>query len=226
MPLLLEPYSQQNARWPQSGRHIMAQYDAASIMVYQAYRPAIGRYALENQRFGGEFSFNRMSWIKPNFLWMMYRCGWATKPDQEIVLGIRLKREGFGQILAAAVHASYVPEVYPDQDAWKSALATSDVRLQWDPDHSPTGEPLNRRAIQLGMRGQILRQYATDWLIEIVDVTPLALEQSANIRADRRSLLQLPREAVYPIADPNVARRLGADEIVSDSLLPSAQPMQ
>jgi len=25
---------------------------------------------------------NRMTWIKPNFLWMMYRSGWASKKNQ------------------------------------------------------------------------------------------------------------------------------------------------
>jgi len=28
-----------------------------------------------------------MSWIKPNFLWMMYRCGWGTKEGQQVTLG-------------------------------------------------------------------------------------------------------------------------------------------
>src|SRR5262245_58806343 len=26
-----------------------------------------------------------MSWIKLNFLWMMFRSGWGTKPDQEVI---------------------------------------------------------------------------------------------------------------------------------------------
>jgi len=29
------------------------------------------------------------------------------------------------------------------------------VRLQWDPDHSPKGEKLARRAIQLGLKGKV-----------------------------------------------------------------------
>jgi uncharacterized protein DUF4291 len=73
------PYLEQLPTWPPSGRHILAQFDDDSIYVYQAYRPAIANYAVTNQRFGGEFSYNRMSWIKPNFLWMMYRSGWAGR---------------------------------------------------------------------------------------------------------------------------------------------------
>jgi Domain of unknown function (DUF4291) len=103
MKLPTEPYLLQRQRWPQSGRHILAHFDSESIVVYQAYRPAIGRYAAERQRFGGEFSFARMSWIKTNFLWMMYRSSWGTKPDQEVTLAIRMRRAGFNQLLREAL---------------------------------------------------------------------------------------------------------------------------
>ena len=63
--LTLERYRDQQARWPAEGRHILAQYDETSVVVYQAYRPAIGHYAARHGRFGDEFSLNRMSWIKP-----------------------------------------------------------------------------------------------------------------------------------------------------------------
>lgn len=36
-----------------------------------------------------------MSWIKPNFLWMIFRSGWATKENQERVLAMFLRREAF-----------------------------------------------------------------------------------------------------------------------------------
>ena len=74
-----ELYQRQDSLWPQEGQHILAHYDDASVVVYQAYRPSIAEYAVTHQRFGGDFSFNRMSWIKPNFLWMMFRSGWAGK---------------------------------------------------------------------------------------------------------------------------------------------------
>ncbi len=92
MNIVTEPYLLQQAYWPQSGRHIIAQYDEDSIIVYQAYQLAIGHFAATHGYFGGDFSFTRMSWIKPNFLWMMYRSGWGTKEGQEITLAVRLKR--------------------------------------------------------------------------------------------------------------------------------------
>lgn len=205
----LQNYEEQRQIWPRSGRHILAQYDESSIVVYQAYRPEIGHFAARHGCFGGAFSLDRMSWIKPNFLWMMYRCGWATKPDQEVVLAVRIRREAFDAILAAAVHSSFVAEVCSTQEQWKHALASSDVRLQWDPDHEPTGKPLDRRAIQLGLRGQTLRRYAQEWILGIEDITALVHEQRQNLA--NRTLLMTPRERVYPVCDPAVAARLGIE---------------
>jgi hypothetical protein len=82
MQVLTTPYREQAGRWPRAGRHILAQYDDERVVVYQAYRPAIGRFAVAHGFFGGEFSSSRMSWIKPNFLWMMYRSGWGAKEGQ------------------------------------------------------------------------------------------------------------------------------------------------
>src|SRR6476659_6077230 len=107
MTLDTELYSVQTARWPKTGWHILAQFDDESVVVYQAYRPAIGRFAAEHGYFGGEFSLSRMSWIKPNFLWMMYRSGWGTKSGQEVTLAVRLRREAFDEILRLAVPSSF-----------------------------------------------------------------------------------------------------------------------
>src|SRR5207249_1895804 len=111
--------------------------------------------------FGGpDFALSRMSWIKPNFLWMMYRCGWAAKEGQEVVLAISLQRAAFDAILAQAVPSSFDALDYPTRDAWEAAVAASSVRLQWDPDHDPSGRPLDRRAVQLGLRGEVLHKFS------------------------------------------------------------------
>jgi hypothetical protein len=208
MNLVTEPYLVQAARWPNNGRHILAQFDDESVIVYQAYRPAIGQFAAKNGFFGGAFSLNRMSWIKPNFLWVMYRCGWASKDGQEVVLAVRLKRSAFDEILRLAVHSSFVPEVYENALAWKAAVGTSDVRLQWDPDHDPSGAPVERRAIQLGLRGDVLAKYAKEWLLGIEDVSQFVRERSEFARSPF-DLLITPREEVYPVNDTQVAARLG-----------------
>ncbi|MEH2290794.1 DUF4291 domain-containing protein [Nostoc sp.] len=207
MRLITEPYLTQVSNWPNNGRHILAQYDDHSIIVYQAYRAAIGDFAATYGYFGGEFSFDRMSWIKPNFLWMMYRSGWGTKTGQEVVLAIWIKRSAFDQILAAAVHSSYVPELYAEKSAWQRALKQSQVCLQWDPDHHPTGKKLERRAIQLGLRGQVLATYAKDWILNIEDISDFVQKQRQNIKSDCAELIT-PRERVYCVFDTEMQAKL------------------
>jgi hypothetical protein len=134
-PLATADYAEQLQHWPQAGRHILAQFDNDTIIVYQAYRPSIGQFAAENGFFGGDFKFSRMSWIKPNFLWMMYRSQWGQAEGQEVVLAIRLKRRFFDALLAQAVPSSFDAQAYGSHDEWTAAVARSDVRLQWDPDN-------------------------------------------------------------------------------------------
>lgn len=208
MRLITESHLSQLQRWPQTGRHILAQYDDQSIVVYQAYRPSIGHFAAANGYFGGEFSLNRMSWIKPNFLWMMYRCGWATKPDQEVVLAVRLKRTAFDTILEQAIHSTFVPAIYGTEAGWKDAVSHSYVRLQWDPDHHPQGNKLERRALQLGLRDEVLKRYASEWIMEIEDITPFVKEQHQHVLSQHLDRLLTPQETVYSIQDEQVVRRL------------------
>lgn len=208
MNLLAEPYLNQASKWPQTGRHILAQFDENTVVVYQAYRPAIGLFAAEHGYFGGEFSLNRMSWIKPNFLWMMYRSQWGTNPGQEVILAVWLVRSAFDEILASAVHSNFVPEVYESEKKWQQAVKSSAVRLQWDPDHHPSGAKLERRAIQLGLRGSALAGYARDWIVNIEDISEFVQQQRQYKEGDRIQLLT-PSETVYPVIDPDVCQRLG-----------------
>jgi len=211
MNIRTEAYLEQVKRWPAARRHILAQFDTDTVIVYQAYRPAIGLVAAQNQRFGGEFSFNRMSWIKPNFLWMMYRSGWGTKEGQEITLAVRLRRTGFDEILRQAVHSSFVPEIYASPEDWKARLAESPVRLQWDPDHDPHGAKQERRAIQLGLTGDVLRQYAHDWIVSVEDISGFVAEQRAHVESNGLANLFTPQEEVFPIDNSETAKNIGID---------------
>lgn len=174
----------------------MAQFDHDSIVVYQAYRPSIARFAVEHQRFGGDFSFSRMSWIKPNFLWMMFRAGWAAKEGQEHILAVRLKRSFFDEVLSAAVASTFDHRRFAAHEDWKQAVASSEARLQWDPDHDPHGNCVERRAVQLGLRGELLRRYGTEDLLSVEDITPFVIEQRKHVTGACESLL-IPAEQIY-----------------------------
>lgn len=207
MELQTELYRTQQAIWPETGRVILAQYDADSVVVYQAYRPQIGHFAANHDYFGGEFKLSRMSWIKPNFLWMMYRSGWASKEGQEVVLAVRIKRTAFDKILAQAVNSSFKPELFESRCEWESEVEKSDVRIQWDPDHAPSGAKEERRAIQLGLRGEVLYKYSREWIVDITDVSDFVREQSSNVSSNLDELIT-PRERPYPVSDPKTIRRL------------------
>ncbi len=225
MRLQIEPYPAQAERLPRSGRHILAQFDDDAIVVYQAFRPAIGHWAAEHGHFGGEFSFARMSWIKTSFLWMMYRSGWAGKPGQEVILAVWLQRAGFEAILAEAVPAIYDPTLYRDKAERETAVARSTVRLQWDPDRTPSGGRLGRRAIQLGLRGQTLARYATEWILDIEDITGFVHEQAALARSpERRQDLLAPHAEVYWPASEETVTRLGLSSTGTSVIQAWARP--
>ncbi|AEE54203.1 DUF4291 domain-containing protein [Haliscomenobacter hydrossis] len=168
------------------------------IVVYQAYKPEIAKFAVENQKLGGaSFGFQRMSWIKPNFLWMMYRCGWAEKENQEHVLAIWIKKQDFELILEQAVLSSFQKEIYHTEEDWKLQLSQSEVRLQWDPDHDPKGNKLERKAIQIGMKGEMLHLFANKYIQHIEDITTFVRKQKLYV--DRRELekLLIPKESIF-----------------------------
>ncbi|GAB5525105.1 MAG: DUF4291 domain-containing protein [Roseivirga sp.] len=205
-------YSKYEKDLPQSGRHILCQERGDNLIVYQAFNPRISDFAVRHQRFGGShYKFTRMSWIKPNFLWMMYRAGWADKEHQQQILAIEISKAHFVSLLDQAVHSSYNASVYKDHTHWKDKVATSSVRLQWDPDHDPHGEKIPRRAIQLGLRGNVLQQFATDWIVSIEDITPFVKEQKALLDAKKMDELMVIRETVLSVDDPGIIQKLELD---------------
>lgn len=152
-------------------QEIRALFDASTITVYQAFNSAIADAALEAQRLVAPFSYTRMTWVKPSFWWMLERSGWGTKPQQERVLAIRVKRVDWEAALSQAVSTS---------------LSTrAAVRFQWDPERDARGRKLNVRSLQLGLGQAVTHDYATKWIAGIDDLTPLV-----------RRLLRLKREGV------------------------------
>lgn len=176
-----ERYHLQQQLLPQEGQQVIADHTSEALVVYQAFKPAIAEYAVTQQAFGGpHYKHGRMTWIKPGFMWMMYRSGWATKADQERILRLTITRDGWNTIVSKAVHSSFQPDIYASRQAWKSALGNSDVRLQWDPDHGPKGQKLTRKAIQIGLRGNSLADFHAAYLLKIEDITPFVKEQRSN----------------------------------------------
>ncbi|MFT5619395.1 MAG: hypothetical protein ACI85I_002641 [Arenicella sp.] len=209
MKLETIPYSDYEKELPQSGKYILGQERGENIIVYQAFNPLISNYAIGNQQFGGSaYSFTRMSWIKPNFLWMMYRAGWASKEHQQDILAIEISKANFVKLLDEAVHSSYHESVYGSHENWKKELENSSVRLQWDPDHNPNGGKLERRAVQIGIKGNLLKDFATDWIISIEDITPFVKEQKTILDSKQLDKLLVIKEQVIEIENEEVRKKL------------------
>ena len=209
--LRLKPYIDQRDSWPDKGQVILAQYDDETVVVYQAYKDEIAKRAAERQTLAvPAFSMERMSWIKPNFLWMMHHSEWATAADQKCVLAIWVQRAAFDSILAQAVPSRFDAGVYANKSEWERATEESEVRVQWDPNYTPTDQKMNLRAIQIGLRGGTLKRFASEWIVQIEDITPFVREQAGYLPDE--DLLFTPVEKIYPVKDREVAKRLGLDK--------------
>ncbi|KAL0477499.1 altered inheritance of mitochondria protein [Acrasis kona] len=178
--LKTERYLLQRELWPASGRHIMAQYNEEAILVYQAYNKKIADYAVQIQKLNGpDWSSTRMTWIKTNFLWMMFRSNWARKKNQDHILGIWLKLESFNKYLRM-----------PDSEK-------GTVRIQ-DPDHYPSGDrhPL-RKAVQLGLKN-VQGFINGDDIVLIQDLTEFVHAQHEALENNLDELV-IPEEKIYSI---------------------------
>jgi hypothetical protein len=185
-------------------RQIRAFYTKDFIRVYQAYSDAIADAALENGTFASPpFSMTRMTWIKPSFLWMMYRSGWGMKdPGQKRILAVDLSHEGFKDLIHKGIVSNYEnAHVSNNMEEFKLKIKNSDVVIQWDPERDILLNKLNYRTIQIGLRNIAVQKYCKEWILDITDVTELSQEIKLMIDTnkveDAKKLL--PKEYIYEI---------------------------
>lgn len=93
---------------------IKAYYTDDFIRVYQAYSDIIADTALNNQKFiSPPFSMTRMTWIKPSFLWMMYRAGWGIKDEnQKRILAIDIPHSALSLMLVILLFNGIRKEIF------------------------------------------------------------------------------------------------------------------
>lgn len=193
---------------------IRAAHTEHTVTVYQAFSPAIAEPAVARQRLDVGFKRQRMTWIKPSFLWMMYRSDWATAPGQERVLAVELTRAGFEAGLGLAAASSYTPALHATREQWREDLRRSPVRFQWDPERDLRLRPLPWRSLQLGLSGAAVDQYLDSWTVSLADVTEQAhrirdLARRGDPDGAAQAAALLPVERPYPLPGA-LATRLGA----------------
>lgn len=180
---------------------IRANYDNDTIVMYQAYSKAIALPALKEQKFVSPFSFNRMTWIKPSFLWLMHRSNWGRKSNQEYILAVRITRVGWEKALSQAVLTSYEKSLHHNVTDWRKKFDEAIVHVQWDPERSLKGADLQIESIQVGLSRHIIREFVDEWIVSIEDITPTVrkiydLLQKGDTKNAKR---HLPPEKVYPL---------------------------
>jgi hypothetical protein len=180
-------------------REIHAAFDRETVRVYQAYHDRIADEVLRLGNFGTYFESDKTTWLKPSFLWMMYRCSWGVRRGQSRILAIDIKRDGFDRILAQAVRSTYSEELYGSLEQWQELLKTTEARSQWSPGRDVLGIRQHQLAVQLGIRGELLRLYSNDWIVKISDLTEM-VQHLRTIR-DQSNLIAnlLPPEQLYPL---------------------------
>lgn len=151
---------------------IRANYTRDTITMYQAYSEQIAKPALRAQTFVAPFSTGRMTWIKPSFNWLMHRSAWGTRKNQEHILAVEIKLEGWLEALGAAVLTEYVPGVHASREQWREAFERARVHVQWDTERSARGAALDHYSIQVGLSRHIIDQYVEEWIVGIQDMTP------------------------------------------------------
>jgi hypothetical protein len=181
---------------------IRAVYDEHTIRVYQAYNDQIADTALANGTFvSPPFKMDRMTWIKPSFLWMMYRAGWGFKDEgQRRILAIDMSREGFEWALAHSCPSH--PEPSMSHQDWTNLKSASPVRVQWDPERDLHLQPLSYRAIQIGVSGEAVPLFVNQWIKRITDTTDLASAIHRLVKDDKLDQAQalLPVERPYELS--------------------------
>ncbi|MGO7215541.1 DUF4291 domain-containing protein [Rhizobium leguminosarum] len=178
---------------------IRAAYDEQTIRVYQAYSDQIADAALREGTFvSPPFKIDRMTWIKPSFLWMMYRAGWGLKDaGQARILAIDISREGFEWALRNSCLSH--PDESMSKDEWLRVKEATPVRIQWDPDRDLQLQPQTYRAIQIGLSKQAVELYVRQWIERITDITSDAHDIHALVLQGKFEAAQnrLPVERPY-----------------------------
>jgi hypothetical protein len=192
----------------EESRRVLAHFDDLGVAVYQAFKPSTVRAAVAKGTFGAGFNLDRMTWIKPSLGWMLHRSEYATKHRMEAIAPVWLRHEGFLEILRQGVPTSFDPRLFESEQVWATALRRSDVRYQWDPDRDLRGWKLDRRAIQIGIRGETVRRYVEEWIIRVEDVAGLAQAIGRAVSERSKPLPEVPEEREYPL-DEALRRTLG-----------------
>lgn len=180
---------------------IRALYNDKSIAVYSAFSDSIADVAIQNQKLLPPFTYSRMTWIKPSFLWMMYRSDWGNRAAMNRILRIWINRKDWDSALKEAILTTPESHVYKSHKDWRVRLEKARIRVQWDPERDIENKRLEFKSVQVGVTEKLSEVYAKKWISKIEDVTSLTHEiHNLVIRKNISEAKKLlPPEIKYPV---------------------------
>lgn len=132
----------------------------------------------------------------------MYRSGYSYKdPNQTHILALTMTHENFAKLLSEAVVSSN------HGGPLSKEARSKEVRVQWDPERDFKLGYLPYRSIQIGISGEIGKNWVENWIERIDDVTDRARELKAAVDeevVDAEALAQkglLPVEREYDVSE-------------------------
>jgi hypothetical protein len=136
---------------------------------------------------------------------MMYRSNWARRANQTRILGIWLKLDAFHLLLKGA------RKTIDKGENKKNSDSSGGVTIQWDPDHTPNGDEMSKRALQIGVKS-ISWWKTGDKFESIIDMTPLVyhLRDHAKTKNGLYPQLFTPQEKIYLVPE-NIAQVISTD---------------
>ena len=190
-------------------REIRAQFDQETIVMYQAYSADIAAKAVRQQRFVAPFSFHRMTWIKPSFLWLMHRSNWGQKSNQQRTLAVHISRSGWEKALSLGILTHPEPTVYATPDDWKRQFEQARVHIQWDTERSLRGSGLSHFSIQVGISRHLIREFVEEWIVKIEDISATVTKMKRLLQSGHKEQAKklLPSERVYRVP-PRIAAHI------------------
>lgn len=180
---------------------IFADYDDEGVFVYQAFKPKIVKVAVELGTFGKGFGLDRITWIKPSLCWVLRRTKYGTKNRMQAVARIKISHDAFKEILNQSIETHWNKTVFPQEENWRKTINKSDVIHQWDPERDIIGKRLNRQAIQIGIRGEVIKKYVSDYIIGVEDVSDLVHEIGKVKKSSSNNYPKIPEEKEYQVSD-------------------------
>ena len=180
---------------------IFADFDDEGIFVYQAFKPKIVDVAVKLGTFGKGFGLDRITWIKPSLCWVIRRTKYGTKNRMQAVARIKISHAAFKEILNQSIETHWNEALFPQQKNWQSTINNSDVIHQWDPERDIVGRRLNRQAIQIGIRGEVIKKYVSHYIIGVEDISDLVHEIGKVKKSGSNKYPEMPIEKEYQVSD-------------------------